>query len=80
MEAEPEGTMRVTIGDRLSCSNPACGLQVTVTESGRSAEVGALPLCSCGAPMKKSYEKPTVQKVKLVREERLPNGTRGPRQ
>jgi hypothetical protein len=71
--------MRLRRGDRLRCSNPKCGLQVIVTESGQMKEFTTQPRCACGFPMKKRYEKPTAAKTRLAREERSWEGLRNPR-
>ena len=59
--------MRLRIGDRLRCSDPKCGLEVLVTETGRAEETDTLLVCSCSGPMKKFYERPTVSKIRLIR-------------
>jgi len=71
--------MRLKHGDRLRCSNSECGLQVVVTDVGHGKETPALLTCTCGFPMKKFYERPLVNKVRLSRQEKVPAGLRGPK-
>jgi hypothetical protein len=68
--------MRLKEGDRLRCSNARCGIQVLVTDLGSGNEIGVLLHCACGFPMKKSYEKPAVSKIKPLREERAMEAVR----
>lgn len=35
--------------------------------------------CSCGFLMKRLYEKPAIDKIKLSREKQTPEGIRGPK-
>jgi hypothetical protein len=62
--------MPLRLGERLRCSNPECGFQVMVTDSGIAKGLASMPRCSCGSSMKKTYEKPIAHKVKLTREVR----------
>jgi hypothetical protein len=59
--------MRLRPGDRLRCSNPECRLQVIVTDLGSGKDTEILLRCSCGSSMKKSYERPAVNKTQLTR-------------
>ena len=59
--------MRLRPGDRLRCANPECRLQVIVTELRNGKETETLLRCSCGSPMKKFYEKPAMNWIKLDR-------------
>lgn len=72
--------MRLRIGDRLRCSDPKCGLEVLVTETGSSEETDTLLKCSCGSAMKKFYERPTVTKIRLARDGSAREGGGGSRQ
>lgn len=59
--------LRMRLGEHLRCSNPGCRLQVMVTDVGTGKAPEAVLRCSCGSAMKKSYERPRVTKMKLVR-------------
>jgi hypothetical protein len=61
--------MQLRLGERLRCSNPECGFQVLVTDSGFAKGLPSMPRCSCGSLMKKkAYDKPIAHKVKFTRE------------
>jgi hypothetical protein len=62
--------MRMKLGDRWHCMNPACGREVLV-ESGES-EAGKNPHCSCGATMKKRYVSPAVTYLDFLKLEEIP--------
>jgi len=64
--------MRPRLGDRLRCSNPACHLEVSVSDAGQQLEVSSLLHCCCGFPMKKAYQKPLVTKVAMTHSEKAP--------
>jgi hypothetical protein len=72
--------MRLRAGDRLRCSNLECGLQVIVLETGCARETENLLRCSCGSPMKKTYLKPAMNKLKTALEKSATAGARGSRQ
>jgi|HubBroStandDraft_5_1064220.scaffolds.fasta_scaffold15757_2 hypothetical protein len=59
--------MRYRPGERLRCCNPDCRLEVIVLGIGAGKEPEALLICHCGSPMKKSYQKPVANKIKLDR-------------
>lgn len=58
--------MRFRSGERLRCSNPECRLEVIVLSPGSGKEPEASLTCHCGSPLKKTYEKPVVRKVRFT--------------
>lgn len=50
------------IGQKWHCVDPRCRAELVVTESSRLLGVKN-PVCACGGPMKRVYEKPTAQRV-----------------
>lgn len=59
-------TSTVLEGQRFRCTNPICGCEMIVEVSPKSL-AGERPHCVCGAPMKKPYTPPMLQR--LSREE-----------
>lgn len=72
--------IRLRIGDRLYRSDSGCRLQVVVTEPGNPKEPELLLRCSRGSAMKKFYERPAVNKIKLTRDGSAREGRHGSRQ
>jgi hypothetical protein len=54
--------MSMTEGHIYRCQNRDCGCEVNVIKP--SIESTSNPRCSCGAEMKKPYEKPVVRMLK----------------
>jgi hypothetical protein len=53
---------RVSEGQRYICSKPHCRSEIEVPEAPGSGG-GTNPLCACGSPTKKPYQKPVLTKL-----------------
>jgi len=62
--------MRMKSEDRWHCTNPACGCEVLVENSG--SEEGKNPRCACGAAMKKRYVSPVFTYLDFLHLEEAP--------
>jgi len=52
--------MTSTLALRYRCQNPDCRAEI---ETDALAEATAIPVCSCGAPMKKVYTAPVFKEL-----------------
>jgi hypothetical protein len=62
--------MRMKSEDRWHCTNPACGCEVLVQNTG--IVDGENPRCSCGALMKKKYSSPVLSYLDFLRLDEAP--------
>ncbi len=53
--------MHMVKGEVYRCQNPACRAEVRVERE--STDGFSMPICCCGAEMKKPYEPPRIRRI-----------------